>query len=125
MSRIRLTRRRWLQAAAGSLAGLSVQEVSSSRGGFDLVDVCIVGSGPAGAVLACALASRGVKTLLLEGGPNPTNHPRETPGNLVDPRALSYPVAYPVDSTRFLGDGGTSNLWGGECPRFQPGDFEL
>jgi choline dehydrogenase-like flavoprotein len=118
------TRRQWLQAVAGSLAGLALPACSRWAGSSDLADVCIVGSGPAGAILACDLANRGVRTLLLEGGPNPATRRRNLPDAAVDLASLTGPVAYPVDSTRFLGDGGTSNLWGGECPRFQPVDFD-
>ena len=39
----------------------------------DEYDVCIVGSGPAGAILASKLASFKIRTLLLESGYNPYN----------------------------------------------------
>ena len=34
----------------------------------DEFDVCIIGSGPAGTILGASLASKGVKTLILESG---------------------------------------------------------
>lgn len=86
-------------------------------------DVCIVGSGPAGAILACALARRGITAMLVESGP-----PREAAR---DPRFAQLevyesvgPLDYPLADTRFRGAGGTSNLWSGACPRLQPIDFE-
>ena len=87
-------------------------------------DVCIIGSGPAGAILGCALARRGLSVLLVESGPA-LDAPR-------DPRALDLDVystngalGYPLAATRFRGAGGTSNLWSGSCPRMQPIDFEV
>jgi choline dehydrogenase-like flavoprotein len=83
-------------------------------------DVCIVGSGPAGAVLALDLATRGRAVLLLEAGPA---RPRAW---LAGPRATarcSGPVDYPIAHTRYRGLGGTSNLWTGGCPRLHPLDL--
>jgi glucose dehydrogenase len=117
------TRRQWLRTVVGSLTGL-VLPACGRQPASDLAEVCIVGSGPAGAVLACDLARRGVRTVLLEGGPvyaSRPNRPVESQDNSI---SRAEPIRYPVDRTRFLGDGGTSNLWGGECPRFQPADFD-
>lgn len=87
-------------------------------------DVCVIGSGPAGAILAKTLVDRGITTLLVESGPD-----LALPGDAVDTAPLdaySAPgeIAYPLASTRFRGTGGTSNLWAGNCPRFHPLDFE-
>jgi choline dehydrogenase-like flavoprotein len=82
----------------------------------------VVGSGPAGALLALELAERGVRTLLLEGGAASVRH--DSPEDEDFPVSRVAPIPYPVDSTRFLGDGGTSNLWSARCPRFQPFDFD-
>jgi choline dehydrogenase-like flavoprotein len=90
----------------------------------DEFDVCIVGSGPAGAILACELVRRGVKTVLLEGGGIPSSSQVNRGSYSNNLNSVSKTIDYPIDSTRFFGDGGTSNLWGGECPRFQPLDFE-
>jgi 2-polyprenyl-6-methoxyphenol hydroxylase-like FAD-dependent oxidoreductase len=49
------------------------------------VDVCIVGGGPAGMVLANLLASRGVKTLVLEKSPD---FEREFRGEVLQPRFM-------------------------------------
>lgn len=120
-----LTRRRWLHQAAAVLAGAALPGCSRDRrdGAADEIEVCIVGSGPAGAVLALELARRGVRTLLVEGGPFQTGRPdTATEDDFLMTRVT--PVRYPIDETRFLGDGGTSNLWTARCPRFQGFDFD-
>jgi choline dehydrogenase-like flavoprotein len=111
------TRREWLQTIA---AGAGALALHGCRTRSDTADVCIVGSGPAGAILAWRLASRGVRVVLLEGGANPV-----TPRSDADRPSVAArnPLRYPTEETRFLGEGGTSNLWGGECPRLQPADF--
>jgi choline dehydrogenase-like flavoprotein len=87
-------------------------------------DVCIVGSGPAGAVLAKQLADRGIDTLLIESGPprGSAQHPARI--KPLDVYQSAGEIDYPVAITRFRGAGGTSNLWSGNCPRFYPLDFE-
>lgn len=82
-------------------------------------DVCILGSGFAGAVLAGALARRGRSVLLIESGPASG---AAAPG--LDVYESSGPIAYPLASSRFRGAGGTSNLWSGTTPRLHPIDFE-
>lgn len=85
------------------------------------VDVCVVGSGPAGASLGLALVERGHRVVMLEGGP--ARRPFRTvvrsddagPGGEID---------YPLRSSRYRGLGGTSNLWFGACPRLHPLDFQ-
>ncbi|MBW2269986.1 MAG: GMC family oxidoreductase [Deltaproteobacteria bacterium] len=87
-------------------------------------DVCIVGSGFAGTVLASELASAGVRTLMLESG-----------GSLqrwfLDPRIkalAAYTVSgdadYPTLHTKARALGGNSNFWTGRCERYHPSDFE-
>jgi len=85
-------------------------------------DICIVGSGPAGCTLAEQSIASGHKVLLIESGIS-----------LSDPRAMGHAeqidrytvsgIGYPVSSTRIRALGGTSNVWGGRCPRLQPNDF--
>jgi len=89
-----------------------------------IFDVCIIGSGFAGAVLGNSLVKHGIKTVILESGPDPR-------GKSIDPRfrelevfRSSGPIEYPVVSSRFRGVGGTSWLWGGFCTRLYPIDFE-
>jgi choline dehydrogenase-like flavoprotein len=116
----RASRREWLQTVAGSLAGLALHGCAGNPA--EESDVCIVGSGPAGLILACRLAERGIRTMLVEGGPNADPGAPPRPDTALDLDSSS-PFSYPIDATRFQGDGGTSNLWGGECPRMQPADF--
>ncbi len=86
-------------------------------------EVCILGSGPAGALLAGALARRGIAVLLLESGPAP-GQPRAARLAELDAYTRAGTIAYDVAATRFRGAGGTSNLWTGTCPRLHPLDFE-
>ena len=89
-----------------------------------IFDVCIIGSGFAGAILGESLVRQGIKTAILESGPDPL-------GKSIDPRfqqleafRSSGPIEYPVASSRFRGVGGTSWLWGGFCTRLFPIDLE-
>jgi choline dehydrogenase-like flavoprotein len=82
-------------------------------------DHCVVGAGPVGLALALELAKRGLRVLVLESGGHTSN--RET-------QALSHATfATPnhddmsIAIARRLG--GTSNLWGGRCVRYDPIDF--
>ncbi len=86
-------------------------------------DVCIIGSGPAGAILACALTRRGLTVTLVESGPA-RGAPRDPRVNALDIYSSIGGLDYPLASTRFRGAGGTSNLWSGACPRLHPIDFE-
>ena len=126
-------RRKFIWALAGSVPGLAllttwlqsrknVSPVSlDSLDSNERFDVCIAGSGPAGTVLACELSRQGMKTVILEAG--------ESRDDTYDKRKaffyLSKEVSYPIDSTRYIGIGGTSNVWSGFCPRYQPLDFEV
>ena len=87
-------------------------------------DVCIIGSGFAGAVLGEALVRHGIKTVILESGPDPRERSIDPRFQQLDSYRSSGPINYPVVSSRFRGVGGTSWLWGGICPRLQPIDFE-
>jgi len=137
---VKLNRRSFIGGLAGMIAGAfpftsygqgTDQEVKAMRppGRFGdinpntIYDVCIIGSGFAGAVLGEALARHGVKTVILESGPDPR-------GNAVDPRFQQLnafrsigPIDYPVNTSRFRGVGGTSWLWGGVCTRLHPADL--
>ena len=86
-------------------------------------EVGIVGSGPAGAILACALARRGVPVLLIESGPR-SDAPRDPRLAELDIYDAAGPVPYPLAASRFRGAGGTTNLWSGTCPRLHPSDFD-
>jgi glucose dehydrogenase len=121
-----LSRRRLLRAglalAAAPLARATRVRALSTPPALE-ADVCIIGSGPAGALLACALARRGINAMVVESGPA-----RESARDPRFPQLEVYesvgPLNYPLAATRFRGAGGISNLWSGVCPRLQPIDFE-
>jgi hypothetical protein len=127
----KLDRRSFLAGLGGVIAAASIPGLSSSSQAADqapdskhrtgrfgdidqstIFDVCIIGSGFAGAILGESLVRHGVKTVILESGPDPR-------GKSIDPRfgklevfRSSGPIEYPVVGTRFRGVGGTSWLWG-------------
>ena len=120
---IKQTRRGFLKTFLGSIAGLGITSCNRVNVS-DPFDVCVVGSGFAGAVLAAALARRGARTLLVEGGPLPAAYQRSPSKEIFNLESISESLPYPVESTHVLGDGGTSNTWAGDVPRFQPFDFD-
>jgi choline dehydrogenase-like flavoprotein len=83
-------------------------------------DVCIVGSGPAGATIARELSNGGLAVVLLESG-----------GMARDPRAdalndienVGRPRATDQWSVRNRIAGGSSHTWGGRCAGFDEIDF--
>lgn len=87
-------------------------------------DVCVVGSGPAGTIVATTLAGHGVRTLLLESG----NSLLDWVLNSRLQELAGYEVAgtagYPTTRTVSRVLGGNSNFWTGRCERFHPSDFE-
>jgi glucose dehydrogenase len=143
MGRVTVDRRSFLAGMAGMIAALStpgssfnsqaVDEDPRSRrpighfGDIDpntIFDVCIIGSGFAGAALGEALVRHGIKTAILESGSDhqvkPVDHRFQ---NLNAFRSVG-PIDYPVNSSRVRGVGGTSWIWGGICTRLHPKDFE-
>ena len=135
------TRRDFLRTASGALPGLLIGRSWLATGTSctqalslrvkqlgdldetDSYDVCVVGSGPAGALLATGLVRRGFKTLILESGPAPRPAAADPTFSKLDAYSSSGKI-YPVRSSRFRGAGGTSNLWTGSCTRFLPLDLE-
>jgi glucose dehydrogenase len=119
----------WSLSAAGcSNPGPSVPEKPANRlgdiGERDTFDVCIIGSGFAGAILAESLGKAGIRTILLESGFQSSRPPSDQRLQPLEVFRSSGPISYPVARTRFRGVGGTSWLWGGFCSRLQPTDFE-
>ena len=103
-------------------------------------DVCVVGSGPAGALVACHLAETGHDVVILEAGPRFSDGPRtermEThlrpdmgnPWEMGGPRdayVSSGGRHYPLNAARVKGVGGSSLHWHGMVMRLHERDFEL
>jgi choline dehydrogenase-like flavoprotein len=85
-------------------------------------DVCIIGSGPAGALLAQEMLARKARVVILEavrpGGQSSSGY------STLSKCRSSGTANYPVETTRVLGPGGTSAICTGRCPRLWPMDFE-
>lgn len=84
-------------------------------------DICVVGSGPAGLVLALEAARLGKRVLVLESG---SKHPDRLQQSLSDADIVD-PLRHDdmsIAVSRQLG--GTSNLWAVRCQPFDPIDFE-
>ena len=92
----------------------------------DPYDVCIIGSGPAGIILAKSLVRNGVRTLMLESGYGLIQWltDKRFKRNLAD-FEVSGDANYPVENTRGMLLGGTSNFWTGRCERLHPFDFDI
>jgi choline dehydrogenase-like flavoprotein len=138
---VELNRRSFLAGMAGMVAeafphtsnGRSADQTTASIsptgrfGDIDsntIFDVCIIGSGFAGAILGESLVRQGIKTVILESGPDPRGKSLDPRFQQLDAFRSTGPIKYPVASTRFRGVGGTSWLWGGFCTRLFPIDFE-
>lgn len=89
----------------------------------DTFDVCIIGSGPAGAVLGKDLVDHGLRTVILESGPNLQAAADERLKGL-EVYHNTGEIEYPIAASRVRGLGGTSNIWTGRCSRLHPLDFE-
>lgn len=99
-----------------------IEDANAIPAGTELeCDVVIVGSGAAGATLACELIGSGLNVLVLEGG-----------GEKFDTRAQEL-YKGEVDDKGRHGEltryrrrmfGGTTTVWGGRCAPFDPIDFE-
>lgn len=109
-----LTRRELLVGGAAALAAT----VAGCGAGSDaeVHDLCIIGSGFAGAFLALRAVDGGLRTLLVEAGTRQG-----------DSFAFSNSggVSYPVDSNRHIGLGGGSNRWAGDVARIWPDELRM
>lgn len=105
-------------------------------------DVCVIGAGPAGGILANSLADRGHDVVILEAGERfpPDERLRRMERALRpaydwtdvwemnddrDAFTTSGEVDYPLNNTRVKGVGGTTLHWIGYTPRFHEKDFEM
>jgi len=108
----------------------------------DGADVCVVGAGPAGALLSHSLAKRGHDVVILEAGPRfdmakrvermkRQIHPERgvneiwDMGGERDAYTDSSDRDMPLNKRRVKGVGGTSLHWGSVVPRFRERDFEM
>lgn len=91
------------------------------RGSTLQADVCVVGGGAAGIVLALSLSGKGLSVLLLEAGARSRDGQAQQQyrGEVADERLHSPPHRY-----RLRGLGGSTSLWGGRCMPYDPIDFE-
>mgnify|MGYP000498304652 FL=1 len=114
--------------------GDGIDRTPSSR-----ADVCVVGSGPAGALAAHRLAERGADVVVLEAGPRfdfenrreqQEGHIRpgmDDPWEMGGPRD-DYTTAgrhYPLNAARVKGIGGSTLHWQGMVMRLHERDFEM
>ncbi|WP_370675193.1 FAD-dependent oxidoreductase [Pleomorphomonas sp. PLEO] len=84
-------------------------------------DICVVGSGPAGLVLALEAAQRGKRVLVLESG---SVHPDRLQQALSDADIVNPALHDDMSIAVARQLGGTSNLWAVRCQPFDPIDFE-
>ncbi len=81
--------------------------------------VCIVGSGPAGVILAVDLANAGVDVILLESGDGDPDHRID---HMIDSVEVCGEMDLRFGLSRQLG--GATNLWSGRAAPFEAIDFE-
>lgn len=93
----------------------SPMELGDGRG----ATVCIVGSGPAGAIVAVGLARAGIDVVLLEAG---SAQPDHRPFSTLDRVDVYGNADLRFAFTRQLG--GATNLWSGRLAPMEPVDFE-
>lgn len=97
-----------------------LSDLRNHIGDEETADICVVGAGPVGIVLALALGRAGLRVCLLESG-----------GALVEDDAQQLNTAEIVGrhhrgihTGRFRAMGGTSTRWGGQLLPYEPINFE-
>ncbi|MHB9286222.1 GMC family oxidoreductase [Halobacteriales archaeon Cl-PHB] len=107
----------------------------------DRVDVCVVGAGPAGALVAHRLADRGHDVVVLEAGPRFDDTDRDARmeqalrpshgrqevwdvGGERDAYSTGGERDYPLNQARVKGVGGTTLHWQGMVMRLHEADFQ-
>ena len=98
-----------------------ITDFNAVESGLSLdVDLCIVGSGVAGLVIASEYLGRGKRVLILEAG-----------GRAISPESQDFYRAQVVGCPytghtegRYRVFGGTSTRWGGQLITLDPSDFE-
>lgn len=89
------------------------------------IDVCIIGSGPAGTVVARDLSNAGVRVLLIESGTGMSQWLIDKKMQNLASYTFSGTTNYPLKKTKARLLGGNSNFWTGRCERLHPSDFEV
>jgi choline dehydrogenase-like flavoprotein len=84
-------------------------------------DMCLCGAGPAGITLARALAKKGKKVAIFEGG---NLEYSEQSQDLYKGESIGIQYWDSVHTARLRYFGGTSNHWAGRCAIFDKVDFE-
>ncbi|MEZ2126354.1 MULTISPECIES: GMC oxidoreductase [unclassified Sinorhizobium] len=84
-------------------------------------EVCIVGAGPVGLALGLSLASKGVRTLMVESG---GDRPRKRSRDVSALASYNDDHHHSSEATVVRALGGTSLRWGGRCVEFDDIDFE-
>ncbi len=84
--------------------------------GGDLADICLVGVGHVGGILAKELGTAGLKVAAFEGGPTPT---------VKDYGARDAIRSIVRDKSWTSALGGATLHWTGQSARYQPGDFKI
>lgn len=106
---------------------------------MDEAEVCIVGAGAAGGIMALELARRGVRVVVLESGPRHDfgrrgeyvrrylrrENPWRTPLPALDRQTVSGTVPYFLEGRRARGVGGSTLHWEGYSLRLHTDDFRL
>src|SRR5438552_813465 len=101
--------------------------------------VCIIGAGAAGGILAYELARRGIEVVVLESGPKHDfakrfeyvqrflrgGNPWESPIPELDRHTTGGSEGYSLEWRRARGVGGSTLHWEGYTPRFHQNDFRL
>src|SRR5437870_9126276 len=102
-------------------------------------EVCIVGAGAAGGILAWELARRGVRVVILESGPRHDfrqrgeyvrrylkhENPWRTPLQELDRHTVGGATPYHLEGRRARGVGGSTLHWEGYALRLHANDFRL
>lgn len=86
----------------------------------DTADVCIIGAGAAGILLAVELARRGKKVVILEGGGPEIEEASQEP-YVSEIAGLNHNG---VHQGRFRAKGGTTTMWGGQILELDEIDFQ-
>jgi choline dehydrogenase-like flavoprotein len=102
-------------------------------------DVCIVGAGAAGGILAAELSRRGIRAVVLEAGPRHDfarrreymrrylrhENPWQTSPPDLDRHTVGGPTPYRLEGKRARGVGGSTLAWEGYALRLHASDFRL